>query len=92
MCTCSLPHLSPGPPAGKNSDRAYVEKNSIALLSNYNYLGSSSVIDPPSHTWLGSFCSHEKVRKSGLWNVKHVNEKDVDHDFLDRLEARILEI
>ena len=79
-------------PASKNSERAYLEKNAITLLSNYNCLGSPSAIDPPSDMWLGKCCSNEAVRKSGLWNVNHVSETDVDHDFLNRLGARICEM
>ena len=52
------------------SKRGYIERNSIALLSNYG----KAVIDPPSDNWLGRRCNREKVRQSGLWNQNHVDE------------------
>ena len=55
---------------GSGSLRGYIERNSIALLSNYRGAG----IDPPSSDWLGRFSNHEKVRQSGLWNSNHVDE------------------
>lgn len=70
--------------AGPESDRGYVERNSIALLSNYR----KPPIDPPSAAWLGHHCNSERVRCSGLWNSNHV-EEDYTPDFLDRLAALI---
>src|SRR5207302_379079 len=49
--------------AGPESQRGYIERNSIALLSNYN----KPAIDPPSTCWLGSHSDRERVRRSGLW-------------------------
>ena len=46
----------------KDSDRAYLEKNSIALLSNWN----KEPIDEPSENWLGRYCPIEQVKVSGL--------------------------
>ena len=74
---------------GPNSERAYLERNSIALLSNFNRIKSGLSVDPPSENWLGKWCRNEYVRKSGLWNVEHVTEAFVDLHFLDRLKARI---
>jgi hypothetical protein len=71
-------------PAGPQSDRAYTERNAIALLSNYN----RPPLDPPSENWLGQHAKSEKIRGSGLWNSNHVDE-DYDPAFLDRLEALI---
>jgi len=68
-------------PSGPDSRRGYVERNAIALLSNY----SNEAIDPPSTTWLGSYCDREKVRNSGLWNNNHVDEP-YDPGFLRVLE------
>jgi hypothetical protein len=51
---------------GSGSLRGYIERNAIALLSNYR-----------------------KVRKSGLWNSNHVDER-YDPGFLDCLEAHVL--
>jgi hypothetical protein len=63
--------------------RAYIERNSIALLSNYQKPVDLQV-DTPSPNWLGSFCSKDKIRSSGLWNSNHVDE-DYDPQFLSTL-------
>lgn len=65
---------------GKASDRAFVERNAIALLSN-----QLEPWDPPSPDWLGRFSNNEAIRRSGLWNVQHVDIVP-DFSFLDRLE------
>ena len=52
---------------GPDSDRAYIERNSIGLLS-----GLGNPLDIPSKNWLGNFSSCDSIRKSGLWNVNHV--------------------
>lgn len=70
--------------AGPDSLRGYIERNSIALLSNYN----RPPLDPPSRTWLGHRCNRERVRKSGLWNSNHVDE-DYDPAFLNVLESLV---
>ncbi len=59
--------------------RGYIEKNSIALLSNWR----KPPLDPPSASWLGRCCSRERIRDSGLWNQNHVDE-DYDPAFLNR--------
>jgi len=56
---------------GPASLRGYIERNTIALLSNYN---SHKPIDPPSAAWLGQWAASEKVQCSGLWNVNHVED------------------
>ena len=76
--------LSIGDEAGPGSLRGYIERNSIALLSNYQ----EPAIDAPSQTWLGRRCSRERVRQSGLWNQNHVDET-YQPAFLDRLEQLI---
>lgn len=53
----------------KNSHRAYLERNSIALLSNLN----KSPIDPASRRWLGLKTTQDTIRNSGLWNTNHVD-------------------
>ena len=73
----------------KQSRRAYLERNAIALLSNYQRLGTHKAIDPPSDNWLGFHCKHPAVRKSGLWNVRHVDTPKWEPDFLDTLEMHI---
>lgn len=67
-----------------HSDRAYLERNCIALLSN---IGKPS-IDPPSRRWLGLKSSEITVRKSGLWNTNHV-EDSYENAFLDKLEKYV---
>lgn len=69
---------------GPNSCRGYIERNAIALLSNYE----REPIDPPSEQWLGHYSDREKVRQSGLWNSNHVDD-DYDPAFLDCLEGLI---
>ena len=71
---------------GPDSLRGYVERNAIALLSNYY---GKHPIDPPSRSWLGDFCDRERVRTSGLWNSIHVNET-YEPAFLDTL-ARLID-
>jgi len=78
---------SPGP----KSRRAYLERNLIALLSNYGKLGTNEAIDPPSKKWLGNYSTNDKVRKSGLWNDHHVDEP-WDSKCLEELEARVKNI
>ncbi|UZE92471.1 MAG: hypothetical protein IB616_01275 [Methanosarcinales archaeon] len=77
---CSMPFLwlEVDDCVGINSMRKYIEKNSIGLLSNY---GVSDLIDPPSKNWLGNYCPNDYIRRSGLWNVDHV-DKSYDHNFL----------
>ena len=70
---------------GPDSLRGYIERNAIALLSNWG----KQPIDQPSSSWLGHHCNREKVRASGLWNSNHVNE-DYDPAFLDVL-ARLID-
>jgi hypothetical protein len=73
--------------AGPKSLRGYVERNSIALLSNYNKLA----LDPPSASWLGHQSDRERVRNSGLWNQNHVEEA-YDPAFLDAIDRLVSEV
>lgn len=66
------------------SVRGIVERHSIALLSNR--LNPS--LDPPSRAWRGHRCDRERVRLSGLWNQKHVDE-NYDPAFLQTVESLI---
>ncbi len=68
----------------RNSDRAYLELNSIALLSNFERSG----IDSPSPHWLGLQSSKITIRESGLWNTNHV-EKFHDPMFLGKLRVYV---
>jgi hypothetical protein len=67
-----------------SSLRGYIERNSIALLSNF----SCPQIDAPSQSWLGLHCARELVRKSGLWNQDHVTD-NFDPAFLDVFETLV---
>jgi hypothetical protein len=71
--------------AGPVSPRGLLERNSIALLSNY----SRTPLDPASAGWLGQYSDRERVRQSGLWNQNHVDEEYVS-DFLEVLQHLIL--
>ncbi len=66
---------------GPGSRRALIERNAIALLSGY----AESALDPPSPSWLGLHSDRKPVRRSGLWNNRHVDES-YDPLFLDVLE------
>lgn len=69
---------------GTDSDRATIEQNAIALLSNYQ----RPVLDPRSDEWLGHHSRSEHIRDSGLWNVNHTDES-YDPVFLDSLAAYV---
>jgi hypothetical protein len=69
---------------GDQSERGYIERNAIALLSNYG----KEPLDPASPTWLGHSCNRRRVRGSHLWNNNHVDE-DCNPSFLDRLDALV---
>lgn len=71
----------------RTHDRGYLERNSIALLSNFH---APEPIDPASPDWLGHHSSRPEIRRSGLWNVNHVGET-YDPAFLDTLERYVEE-
>lgn len=77
--------LSIGDEPGPDSLRGKIERNSIALLSNFN----KAPLDWPSPLWLGHHCNRERVRASGLWNQNHVDECH-DPDFLEDLERLVV--
>jgi hypothetical protein len=68
---------------GKDSDRAVIEQNAIALLADCN-----GPIDRPTLGWLGLHSPEDCIRRSGLWNVNHVGDK-CDPAFLDTLEGYV---
>lgn len=72
----------------KDNMRAYIETNSIALLSNRD---KDIKYDLPSGNWLGKFSGHKHVAESGLWNSDDT-EKDYSPIFLDKLEEIILKM
>jgi len=76
--------LDVGDEPGPNSLRGVIERNAIALLSNYQ----RPTIDPPSPGWLGNASNRPLVRGSGLWNQRHVEEAH-DPAFLLSLEMAI---
>jgi len=69
---------------GPDSLRGVIERNSIALLSNFD----RDPLDCASPKWLGHHSDRERVRKSGLWNNNHV-EQAHDPAFLEALQAII---
>lgn len=69
---------------GPQSLRGFIERNAIALLSNYG----KPPIDLPSDSWLGSYYTREKVRTSGLWNSNHVDES-YNPAFIDTLASLV---
>jgi len=71
---------------GAASDRAYLERNCIALLSNFG----KEPIDKPSERWLGRHSSQDTIRESGLWNTNHVDD-GYTPAFLDVLEKFVRE-
>ncbi len=71
-------------PAGAGSHRAYLERNSIALLSNFG----KEPIDKPSEGWLGLHSPQQTIRTSGLWNTNHVGD-EYTPAFLDVLEKYV---
>lgn len=88
---CSMPVLwldVSGGADGGCAARARIEANAIALVSNWRRLDTASAIDPPSPDWLGRHSPNAKVRESGLWNVRHVDES-YDPAFLDEVSRLI---
>jgi hypothetical protein len=71
-------------PPGPESLRGLIERNSIALLSNYE----RNQFDPPSQGWLGQHSDRDRVRQSGLWNNNHVEEEH-EASFLDNLQRLV---
>jgi hypothetical protein len=76
--------LDIGDEPGPNSLRGYIERNAIALLSNYG----REAVDPSSSDWLGHSSGRALVRSSGLWNQHHA-EATHDQKFLDAFEKII---
>jgi len=66
------------------SDRAYIERNMIALVSN---TGTES-IDPRGEDWLGHHSPVTEIVQSGLWNINHV-DADYHAEFLDTFASYI---
>jgi hypothetical protein len=69
---------------GPDSDRAYIERNAIALVSNFE----KDALDRRDDDWLGKESPRHEIRGSGLWNINHVAE-DYDPAFLDRVAEAV---
>jgi hypothetical protein len=67
---------------GPNSIRAYIEAHTIALLSD------AATAEPASSGWLGHHAADEAIRRSRLWNVKHVG-RSFDPAFLDVFQRMV---
>ncbi|MBN1666854.1 MAG: hypothetical protein JW862_07185 [Anaerolineales bacterium] len=82
---------------GPASLRGVIERNAIALLSDYNSQSDSQdspqddPLDPPSPSWLGLQADRESIRHSGLWNVNNVTET-YDPAFLVLLEGQVNQV
>ena len=71
--------------ANKESDRAYIERHTIGLLSTVG-----KQLDSPSDDWLGNHSVRSEIRDSGLWNLQHLGYT-YEQGFLERLEKYCLE-
>ena len=71
------------------TERLELEEQCIRLLSNY--LRQGAPIDAPSRDWLGRHSRHEEVRRSGLWNIKHVTKPHTP-GFLTRFQQHFLRV
>lgn len=81
MTLLVLPVLDP---PGRDSQRCFIEQNSIAMLSNF----LTQTPDQPSPNWLGSSSVHPRVSRSGLWNRDYV-DKEPHPEFLKILETLV---
>lgn len=61
------------------SARAFIEKNSIALLSSLNSSFNFSTVD-----WLGNYSPRNEIVNSCLWNINHIGH-NYDEDFMKKL-------
>jgi len=71
---------------GPDSDRAYIERNTIALVSNYQ----KDSLDPRGDDWLGRDSPRHEISESGLWNINHIGEQ-YSTAFLNRLADAVEE-
>jgi hypothetical protein len=65
-------------------ERALIEEHAIALLSN----ADRPAVDPASPAWLGHLADRAAVRRSHLWNVRHVDDAP-DDAWLEVLQRRV---
>lgn len=69
--------LDIGDEPGPESERGMVERFCIALLSNHPLASTDEtkvIVDRPTGSWLGLRSGRQRVRDSGLWNNRHVDE------------------
>jgi len=66
-----------------NSQRSFIERNAIALLSN-----RFAPIDSASSAWLGRLSPKDGIRLSNLWNLNHIDQT-YDPSFLDELQTAV---
>lgn len=59
----------PGEP-GSRCDRAKIERNLIALVSQIRRQSAGGV----DADWLGYYSPRPEINQTGLWNIEHVNE------------------
>ena len=84
LCQTTLLWLEIDDRPGPESLRAVIERNAMALLSNY----ARPATDPASCDWIGHRSNRDRVRRAGLWNQRHVEETH-DHGFLDLFEELV---
>jgi hypothetical protein len=84
ICAMTFLWLGVDDAPGPTSARGTIERNAIAMLSNWH----GDVADPASPTWLGRHSAHERVVRSGLWNNDHVDGQ-YDPAFFDVLSRAI---
>lgn len=72
-------------PSSKDNDRAFIEENTIALLSNYD----RQPIDKHSANWLGLHSNDPKVIRSGLWNSNYVEREEISSMYFDIFENHL---
>jgi hypothetical protein len=82
--TMSILWLAVEDEAGPSSDRAYIERNLIGMLT-----GMARPADPPSSAWLGLFSPSELIRLSGLWNLDFIGH-NYSSECLDVLDEYVL--
>lgn len=81
--------MCPGSPLPTTPASDYLETNLIALVSQ---LRRQATLSPPE-AWLGRHSLRAEIRRTGLWNVKHVNalyDPDVVHflsEYLPRTDS-----
>lgn len=69
-----------------SSDRGYLERNCIALLST-----SCGGVDAASPEWLGHYAVNPGITRSSLWNVNHIDDRYTPQ-FLDVLEEYVRDL